>query len=53
MNETAQEKRPECPQGGHLYPLKVIECDGETDTLECQRCGKQKKVRCNFDEEYS
>ena len=33
---------------------RVIECNGgDTDVVECPRCGQQKQVRCNFDEEYS
>ena len=53
MNEQQPEDPAKCPDGRHQHPLKVIECDGENDVVECQRCHKRKKMRCNFNEDYS
>ena len=30
----------------------VVYCDGKTDIVRCTKCGKEKEVRCNFDDEY-
>lgn len=45
-----------CPPGQCVY--RVIHCCDEVsgddrDIVECVRCGQQRNVRCNFDEEYS
>jgi len=42
-----------CPGGIHLGTWRTLTCDGVTDVVECPRCGRQKSVPCNFDEEYS
>jgi hypothetical protein len=38
-------------------PWRVVECGGhageDRDIVECATCGKQKKVACDFDEEFS
>lgn len=37
-------------------PWRCVDCCGvedERDILECQTCGKQKSVRCTFDEDFS
>lgn len=46
--------KEECPdlcQGVHNW--RTIVCDGETDVVECRRCGLQKETACNFDDEYN
>lgn len=48
-----KEERPErCPNFIHAT-WRVLMCDGETDVVECSRCGKQRTVACDFDEEFS
>jgi DNA-directed RNA polymerase subunit RPC12/RpoP len=32
---------------------RTVACDGETDVIECPRCGKQMLARCDFDDEYA
>lgn len=40
--------------GEHLCNWRVVECSGEKwDIAECSRCGKQRRVLCTFDEDYS
>jgi hypothetical protein len=52
----AAENPDKCPNGVHGY-WRTVECGGlageDRDILECSRCGQQKNVRCDFDEEYS
>jgi hypothetical protein len=33
--------------------VSCCEVAPETDVVECAKCGKQARERCNFDEEYS
>lgn len=49
----SEEKPHLCPGGEHPA-WRVIVCDAAsaTDTVECRRCGQQRQVSCNFDEEY-
>ena len=37
----------------HERGWRTIVCDGDRDVCECPLCGKQKVMRCNFDEEYA
>lgn len=30
----------------------VVYCNGEKDIVRCTKCGKEKEIRCNFDNEY-
>ena len=47
------EEKPElCPGNRHAH-WRAIACDGETDVVECSRCGRQHTERCSFDEDYS
>jgi hypothetical protein len=39
--------------GSRCGVWRTVKCDGDTDIIECARCGKQKPARCNFDDEYS
>lgn len=48
------EHRPElCKPSEPCGHARVIECDGETDVIECSKCGKQRKALCSFDDDYS
>lgn len=54
-----EEEMPElCPNGflGYHGDWLFVDC-GEVvegrDIVECKRCGKQKSVKCDFDDEYS
>ena len=47
-----EEEKPELCEFGHAI-WRTIECDGERDIVECSRCGRQKEVSCNFDEEFN
>jgi hypothetical protein len=53
------EEKPElCPfiNGVRVHALwRVVLCDSKNDTdiVECSRCGQQKRVRCNFDDDYA
>ena len=47
------EDAAKCPGGIHALPWRTLTCDGETDIVECSRCGKQREMRCNFDEDYA
>jgi hypothetical protein len=42
---------PPCPGFNHHW--RTLFCDGETDVVECSRCGIQQVAPCNFDEEYA
>ena len=42
-----------CQERGFNHQWRTVECDGETDVVECAYCGDQHTVACNFDEEYS
>ena len=33
--------------------LKMVKCDGESDTYQCTICKKEWVTRCNFDDDYS
>lgn len=37
----------------HPKGWRTIACDGETDVVECPKCGRQWTEICNFDEEYT
>lgn len=39
--------------GSHTCTERVIVCDEPTDVVECPQCGKQRVVRCNFDDDYA
>jgi hypothetical protein len=46
--------KPEgCPGWNHHW--RTIVCDGanDQDVVECRRCGVQRVIPCNFDEEYN
>lgn len=30
----------------------TIYCNGDTDIVRCLKCGMEKEVRCNFDDDY-
>ncbi len=45
------DNRKNCPVNSSNW-WRVVRCDGETDTVECVRCGFQKETTCNFDEDY-
>lgn len=47
----AEEDSSKCPTSHGVW--RTLVCDGETDVIECERCGKQRIARCNFDEEYA
>lgn len=47
------EDKTKCPDGFHAQPWRTLLCDGEIDTVECSRCGHQRRLRCNFDGDYS
>ena len=32
---------------------RTVACADERDVVECSKCGKQREVRCTFDEECS
>ena len=32
---------------------RVIECDNVIDIIEWSKCGKQRSVPCNFDDDYA
>lgn len=38
-----------CPGFNHQW--RTLFCDGDTDVVECIRCGRQELCRCNFDDE--
>lgn len=40
-----------CPGFNHQW--RTLFCDGDTDVVECYRCGIQDLARCNFDDEYA
>lgn len=40
-----------CPGWNHNW--RVLFCDGDTDVVECRRCGTQQLARCNFDEDFA
>lgn len=46
----AEEDPSKC-HGVHCW--RTIVCDGETDVIECSRCGKQALSKCDFDEEFA
>lgn len=47
-----EEAKPDvCP--GFNCQWRTLFCDGETDVVECYKCGRQDTARCNFDEEYA
>lgn len=37
----------------HQRGWRTIVCNGDKDVCECPICGKQRVMRCNFDEEYA
>lgn len=39
--------------GEHHHQWRTVECDGDTDTVECSRCGRQTTMRCSFDEDFA
>lgn len=41
-----------CPNFVHAR-WRTLECDNQTDVVECSRCGQQRMTSCNFDEEYN
>lgn len=41
-----------CPDKRHEH-WRVVRCRNDRDIVECSRCGKQRDVPCNFDEDYS
>ena len=52
----AEEKPELChsdSQCGNWRCVSCCEFAPDVDIIECSRCGKQRKTRCNFDEEYS
>ena len=41
------------PSGGYCdHRYREIACDGDTDVLECSRCGRQRLAVCTFDDDY-
>ncbi len=40
-----------CPGSNHDW--RTLFCDGETDVVECSRCGQQGLTECNFNEDYA
>ena len=32
---------------------RCIVCDGDKDVCECSRCGEQRVMSCNFDDDYA
>lgn len=36
-----------------MHRYRVIICNNEKDACECEYCGNQRVVNCNFDEEYA
>ncbi|WP_438396389.1 hypothetical protein [Caballeronia sp. DA-9] len=50
------EERPElCNKGiERCGEARCVACDGgDWDVVECSKCGKQKKVRCTFDDDFA
>lgn len=51
----AEEDPSKCPGDNHAI-WRTVECGGVAgdgrDIVECSRCGQQRNVRCNFDEEF-
>lgn len=40
--------------GPHEHYWRTVECDGrDWDTIECAKCGRQQRARCNFDDDYA
>ena len=35
----------------HIFNF-VVYCDGERDIVRCNKCGMEKEVRCDFNDEY-
>ena len=51
-----QHEKPELCRHDDKCLWRTVDCCGieaERDVVECSTCGKQRSVRCNFDEEYS
>lgn len=48
-----EEKPDKCSFPGHQGTWRSLVCNGERDIVECSRCGHQRTMRCNFDEEYA
>jgi hypothetical protein len=52
----AAEDPSKCPGGRHEH-WRTVECGGhagsDRDIIECSRCGQQRNVACDFDEEFS
>jgi hypothetical protein len=38
-----------CPNGHARW--RTVQCKDGRDVVECSRCGQQREVACNFDEE--
>lgn len=51
-NSLHKEEAPEKCNGVHSRWRTLVCCQGEEDVIECERCGCQKVVACNFDDEY-
>lgn len=51
------EHKPElCKSDEGCGSWRCVDCCGvedERDVIECARCGKQRSVRCSFDEDFS
>jgi hypothetical protein len=44
------------PMTGRCGPWRCVDCCGvedDRDIEECQKCGKQKSVRCSFDDDFA
>lgn len=48
MHTAVSEDSWKCP-----HRWRAVACDGDTDVIECQDCGRQRLAKCDFDDECS
>lgn len=53
LNESSHFKEEKDIECDHHPQFRTIVCTSDRDVVECSRCGWQREVPCNFDEEYS
>lgn len=51
------EAKPDLCRGGHPGHWRTVDCEGYAgsgrDIIECARCGEQRNVSCNFEDDFS
>jgi hypothetical protein len=35
------------------HQWRIVECNGDKDIKQCDRCGERREIRCTFDEDYA